>query len=128
QILAQLRAIYTEVTGNKAAAEELSAQALINEVHDKGGRAQASAAQAELANERAGLVPVPADLSARSLSERMLRVLVSQGDVLGALELADEGVPLVVLGVPHLLGGRGALARRLDLGRVLLLDRALAVA
>jgi hypothetical protein len=82
QILAQLRAIYTEVTGNRAAAEELSAQALINEVHDKGGRTDANAAQAELANERAGLVPVPSDLSARSPSERMLRALSSQGDAL----------------------------------------------
>src|SRR5262249_49081798 len=76
--LAQIRAIYVEVTGNGAAAEELSMTSMINEINDKA--ADTGAAKRQLSAERAGLAPVPPSLSGRPPTERMLRALASSGD------------------------------------------------
>lgn len=77
--LAQIRAIYVEVTGNAGAAEELSGTSMMREIEDKaGGTGQAMKL---LAAERAGLVPPPADPSARPASERVFRVLQGIGDL-----------------------------------------------
>jgi hypothetical protein len=78
--LAQLRAIYVETTGNAQAAEDLSAEGMIREIQEKSGRPEASAAQRQLAVERAGLAPPPANPAARPPAERLLRVLTAVGD------------------------------------------------
>ena len=76
--LAQIRAIYVEVTGNNGASEELSMSSMISEIEERA--ADAGASKWQLAAERAGLVPVPSSLSSRSPTERMLRALSSSGD------------------------------------------------
>ena len=76
--LAQIRAVYVEVTGNNAASEELSMNSMISEIEEKA--ADSGASKWQLAAERAGLVPVPSSLGSRSPTERMLRALSSSGD------------------------------------------------
>jgi hypothetical protein len=75
---AQIRAIYVEVTGNSAAAEELSFDSMIREIEEKSG--DEGAAKRQLSAERAGLAAVPATLADRSPGERLLRVLSGTGD------------------------------------------------
>jgi len=79
QVLGQVRALYLEVTGNASAAEDLSLEAMINEVREKGGRKETMAAAQQLSAERAGLVPVPADVAVRPPGERLLRLLAGEG-------------------------------------------------
>ena len=82
--LAQLRAIYVELTGNVDAAEDLDGAAMIREIEEKSGRQAVDEAMKQLSHERAGLLPAPENLAGRPPVERMLRTLSRVGDELEA--------------------------------------------
>src|SRR5262245_41578819 len=69
----RIRAIYVDVGGEAGATDGLSAQAMMTEIEDKSPRDERRAIQARIAQERAGLVPAPADWSHASPIERMMR-------------------------------------------------------
>jgi ferric-dicitrate binding protein FerR (iron transport regulator) len=77
---AGLRAIYLEVTGNQAGADELSMQAMASEIRDKSGEGEDGRVRALIARERAGLARPPADVSKLSPYERQFRLMASLGD------------------------------------------------
>jgi hypothetical protein len=76
----KIRAIYIEATGDAAAADALSPQAMAQEIEDKSPQAERAAIQARIAQERAGLVPAPTDWSKASPIERYYRALAALGD------------------------------------------------
>jgi hypothetical protein len=82
RVLAQIRAIYVELTGNAAGAEDMTGSAMMREIEDKSGQHDVAEATRQLASERAGLVPPPADPAARSPVERVLRLMQNVGDEL----------------------------------------------
>jgi hypothetical protein len=81
KIMAQLRALYIEATGNTAAAEDLTAMAMEREIEEKSGQNVVADAMKELSAERAGLAPPPADPGTRPAVERMLRLMQNVGDM-----------------------------------------------
>ncbi len=81
KIVGQLRALYIEVTGDAAGAETLSAHALQQEIENKSAKKDMEEAMWRISQERAGLLPPPADLAGRPAVERMLRLLVTVGDL-----------------------------------------------
>lgn len=79
--LRRVRALYLETTSDTAGADSLSPQAMSEELQEKAAAAgEADALQKRVAEERAGLVPVPADLSRTSPYERYFRGLANLGD------------------------------------------------
>lgn len=74
----ELRAIYTEVTGEPNGA--LSWDALKSEIADKSPHRDVQEAFRRLSAERAGLAAAPSDLSGTLPVERMYRLLTSIGD------------------------------------------------
>ena len=98
-VVAHLRALYFEATGDAAGADALDPQSLMREILDKSPPAAAQAARTEIAHERAGLAPSPSG----TIAERYLRYMTSVGDSLQrALEPA--------LGAQHAAAVRDALA------------------
>lgn len=84
--LRRLRALYVETTGDNAGAESLSMQALSEELREKAaGEGEAEALQKRIAEERAGLLPVPTDLTRTSPYERYFRSFANLGDEAEAL-------------------------------------------
>jgi hypothetical protein len=80
KLVAQLRALYVELTGNAAMAEELAPLALEQEISEKSTDADRFAWTTLISRERAGLAQPPANLAARPPVERMYRLLTSYGD------------------------------------------------
>lgn len=80
KMLAQLRALYVEVTGDKAGADALSPQSLVQEIQQKSPEAAAQQAYWRLSHERAGLLAPPADTSSAPPIERLMRLLTTGGD------------------------------------------------
>jgi hypothetical protein len=78
--LAELRALFVEVTGDKAGAETLSPQALSSEILDKSPEAQMKEIFARLSRERAGLQAAPADTRGAPAAERLMRLMTTLGD------------------------------------------------
>jgi hypothetical protein len=77
----RVRALYLETTSDTAGADSLSPQAMSEELQEKAAAAgEADALQKRIAEERAGLVPVPTDLSRTSPYERYFRGLANLGD------------------------------------------------
>jgi ferric-dicitrate binding protein FerR (iron transport regulator) len=76
---AQLRALYVEVTGDAARAEELSPQSMSSELRDKSPEGEASRINQRIAQERAGLAAPPADPSQLSALERFMRLQAGLG-------------------------------------------------
>jgi len=76
----KVRAIYVEVTGNAAGADELSPHAMAQEIMDKSPRGESNRIRGRIANERAGLARPPTDLSKASPLERYLRAWAALGD------------------------------------------------
>jgi hypothetical protein len=72
--VAKVRALYVEATGDAAGAETLELATLGHELLQKGGSALAVQARTRLAQEKAGLIAPPADLSKTSPQERYLRL------------------------------------------------------
>ena len=79
EVLAQLRALYVEATGDQQRADELSPQAMASELPDvpRGGGQRINQ---RIAQERAGLAAPPADLSQASALERYIRRRAGLGD------------------------------------------------
>jgi ferric-dicitrate binding protein FerR (iron transport regulator) len=71
--IAQLRALYIEITGDAAHADDLSGQAMASEIGDKSPEGEEARVGQRIAQERAGLVPPPATGAAMSPVERYVR-------------------------------------------------------
>ena len=80
QVVAELRALYIEITGEAARADELSAQAMASELRDKSPEGEEGRINQRIAQERAGLVPPPAPGAALSPLERFVRHQAYIGD------------------------------------------------
>jgi hypothetical protein len=77
-----VRGLYVEVTGDSGGADSLSAQAMGQELQEKAAAGEPDALQRRIAEERAGLAPVPAEaaLAKASPFERYFRALANLGD------------------------------------------------
>jgi ferric-dicitrate binding protein FerR (iron transport regulator) len=80
RVLKELRALYVEVTGDKAGAESLAPQAMENEIMSKSPEAVVQQTFYKLSHERAGLQAAPADLRGAPASERLMRLMTGLGD------------------------------------------------
>ncbi len=80
KMIAQLRALYIEVTGDKAGADTLTPQAMETEIRSKVPDAVAKEAYWRLSHERAGLIAPPTDPRGASPIERFLRLETTAGD------------------------------------------------
>ena len=80
KMMAQLRSLYVEVTGDKAGADSLTAPAIISELRDKSPKAVVQEAYWRLSQERAGLIPVSTNTTGASAFERFLRLEMGSGD------------------------------------------------
>jgi hypothetical protein len=78
--LAQLRALYIEVTGDKASAESLTPQALGEEITEKSPESADSDIHWRLSHERAGLIAAATDPRGGSPLERYMRFETGAGD------------------------------------------------
>jgi hypothetical protein len=76
----RVRGWYIEATGDHTGADQLSAHAMAEELQDKAAPGEPEALQKRISHERAGLLPVPADLSRTSPFERYYRSFVNFGD------------------------------------------------
>jgi hypothetical protein len=80
EVVSELRALYIEAVGERERADDLSPEALISELVGKSPADEDSRVKQRIAQERAGLVPPPADLSRASPLERFLRRRAGLGD------------------------------------------------
>jgi hypothetical protein len=81
RMVAQLRAIYIEVTGDKSGADTLTPHAMEQDILAKVPDAVAQEAFWRLSRERAGLMTPPADpMKGGAPVERLMRLLTSAGD------------------------------------------------
>lgn len=78
----QVRALYVEATGDGSGADSLSPQAMGQELQEKAAPGEPDALQRRIAEERAGMVPAPAQAQVAKASafERYFRALTSLGD------------------------------------------------
>jgi hypothetical protein len=76
----RVRGWYLEATGDTGGADALSVEAMARELTDKAAPGEPAALQKRLAEERAGLVPPPADLSSASPFERFFRAFADLGN------------------------------------------------
>jgi hypothetical protein len=79
-VLGDLRALYVEVTGDKAGAESLDPQALGQEILTKSPEGEVKQVYARLSRERAGLAAPPTGGKGGSAAERLMRLLTTLGD------------------------------------------------
>lgn len=75
-----VRSLYIEATGDTAGAETLSIDAMRGEIEEKGDRQEHNLLLQRIAQERAGLIQPPADLSKTSPLERLFRAYIKLGD------------------------------------------------
>jgi hypothetical protein len=80
RVLAQLRILYIEVTGDRAGADSLTPEALENEIMAKSPDGVVQQVFQKLSHERAGLQAPPADATGESPAERMMRMMTTLGD------------------------------------------------
>jgi hypothetical protein len=80
RLIAELRGLYVELTGDTAGADGLSPGSLIEEIEEKSPHADVQAAYQRLARERAGLQAAPADARGLSPIERLMRLRTGAGD------------------------------------------------
>jgi hypothetical protein len=80
RVAAQLRALYVELTGDKAGADTLTPHAIEEEIYAKSRQKDVRDAYYRLSHERAGLQPPPADVSGATPVERMQRLMSGLGD------------------------------------------------
>ncbi|MDB4967599.1 MAG: hypothetical protein JWN44_3288, partial [Myxococcales bacterium] len=79
RMVSQLRALYVEVTGDKAGAETLTPHAMEQEIQSKVPDAAGQETYWRLSRERAGLIP-PGDPKSGAPIDRLMRLLTSAGD------------------------------------------------
>jgi len=75
-----VRRLYVETTGDTGGVESLSIDSMSREIQDKSAPGEHNAVLQRLAQERAGLVPPPADLARTSTLERLQRAYLQLGD------------------------------------------------
>jgi hypothetical protein len=80
RVLTQLRALYVEVTGDKAGADSLTPQALEEEIEQKSPENVVQQTYFRLSHERAGLQAPPADSAGQPPVERLMRMMTTLGD------------------------------------------------
>ncbi len=76
----RVRAWYVEATGDTAGADTLSAHAMGQELQDKAPPREPDLLRQRIAEERAGLVAAPGDLSKTSAYERYFRSMAGLGE------------------------------------------------
>ncbi len=81
QLVSQIRALYTEMTHDPSAGS-MGAQSMVEEANDKTTPHDRQLAFQNLARERAGLQPPPADLGQTPAFERLYRMFQGSGDSL----------------------------------------------
>ena len=79
-LLAQLRKLYIEVTGDPSGVESLSPTSMISEINDKSLRPNIKAVYQRLARERAAIQTPPNGTAGQSPIERLMRLLTTSGD------------------------------------------------
>ena len=79
-VVAHLRALYLEATGDAVGADSLEPVTLGQEILHKSPQAVVLAARTRVARERAGLETPPADPNSGSIAERYFRYLITVGD------------------------------------------------
>jgi len=77
--MTKVRALYAEATGDTTGADSLSVEAMAQEITDKSPPGETDALRRRMAEERAGLVAPPADLSKTTPVERYFRGLGGLG-------------------------------------------------
>ena len=75
-----LKSLYLEATGDTAGAETLSMEAMRREIEEKTDPRDHNYVLQRIAQERAGQIPPPADLSKTSPFERMFRAYIKLGE------------------------------------------------
>jgi hypothetical protein len=80
RVTAQLRQLYVEVTGDRAGADNLTPNALQQEILEKSSEKDAKQAYYDISHERAGLSPLPASFDGEPPVERMMRLMTGLGD------------------------------------------------
>lgn len=80
QTIRELRALYVEVTGDRAHAEAMTPEAIVMELHEKSARLDVQTAYQRLAQERAGQAPPPQTLVGTTPIERTMRLVTTLGD------------------------------------------------
>jgi hypothetical protein len=76
----RVRGWYIEATGDAHGADQLSAHAMAEEIQDKATPGEPAALQKRISQERAGLVPPPANLARTSPYERYFRAYADLGN------------------------------------------------
>ncbi len=106
-----VRALYVELTGDRAGADDLDLWALRQEIVAKALPADRIEAQRRIAAERAGLAtpPTPTQLASRPVYERFLRRLIASADELEH-SLAGEVGPASANALRRARGSRFALS------------------
>ncbi len=89
QFMAAMRSLYLELTGSDAG--DMDVHALFMEILHKSPSADVEVARKRLAEERAGLLPPPADSRNQSVVERLFRLETSAGNTLEQLLAAELG-------------------------------------
>ena len=79
-VIAHLRALYVEATGDAAGGDSLEPATLNQEILHKSPQALVVAARAHIARERAGLEVPPTDLNSGTIPERYFRYIITVGD------------------------------------------------
>jgi hypothetical protein len=79
-VVAELRRLYAEMSGDRAMADRLDPGAIQAEIFAKAPGGVAARARQQLARERAGLAAPPADPGQRPVAERTLRLMAGAGD------------------------------------------------
>ncbi|HKE16471.1 MAG TPA: hypothetical protein VKB80_16475 [Kofleriaceae bacterium] len=80
EVVSELRALYIEAIGDRERADDLSPEAMISELRGKSAPDEEGRVNQRLAQERAGLVAPPVDLSRASPLERFMRRRAGLGD------------------------------------------------
>jgi hypothetical protein len=80
QVIADMRALYVEMSGDPTTADRLSPGAMETEIFSRAPEGSRGRARRQIAREKAGLAPPPADLSQVPVAERTMRLMMGIGD------------------------------------------------
>lgn len=80
QTARELRALYAEITGDRAHADSMTSVSLMIEINEKSSPADVQLAYQRLAQERAGQLAPPATTVGTTAIERAMRIVTSLGD------------------------------------------------
>ncbi|MCL4223702.1 MAG: hypothetical protein KJZ91_04425 [Myxococcales bacterium] len=87
----RVRGWYVDATGDHQGADQLSAHAMGEELHDKAAPGEPELVRRRISQERAGLAPAPADVQRLSPFERYFRALAGLGEEAERLLAARVG-------------------------------------